>query len=191
MKNSRPVYSTETGRIRSDREQPASARARRKGKGPSKAQSPPADGVARIQRETKGRKGKTATLVTGLPVEWPGPESVCQTVEEPLRNRRVRQGRRDRHPGRSPGNAPRGNPEGGLSGQAVRRISNRGAGAYCLTSGRSTVPSGYDHRLGYSFHPAHQTPPPRPPPLKELCLTHTWTPAGKGDAIPALPSSAG
>ena len=71
MKNSRPVYSTETGRIRSDREEPASPSARRKGKGPSKAQSPPADGVVRIQRETKGRKGKTATLVTGIPLDGP------------------------------------------------------------------------------------------------------------------------
>lgn len=50
-KNSRLVYSTETGRIK-----PAEDTAVR----------PAGDGVVRLKRETKGRKGKGVTLVTGL-----------------------------------------------------------------------------------------------------------------------------
>lgn len=50
-KNSRLVYSTDRGRIR---EQPASETV------------PAGDGIVRLRRETKGRKGKGVTLVTGL-----------------------------------------------------------------------------------------------------------------------------
>jgi len=50
-KNSRLVYSTEQGRI----------------KPTEKSSSAPAgDGIVRIQRETKGRKGKGVMLITGL-----------------------------------------------------------------------------------------------------------------------------
>ncbi|WP_028022582.1 stress response translation initiation inhibitor YciH [Enterovibrio calviensis] len=49
--NSRLVYSTETGRIKEEAQAPQ----REKG-----------DGIVRIQRQTKGRKGKGVCLVTGL-----------------------------------------------------------------------------------------------------------------------------
>ncbi|KXF83231.1 stress response translation initiation inhibitor YciH [Enterovibrio coralii] len=52
--NSRLVYSTETGRIKEEKEAPV----REKG-----------DGIVRIQRQTKGRKGKGVCLVTGLDLE--------------------------------------------------------------------------------------------------------------------------
>lgn len=52
--NSRPVYSTEGGRVREEKPRPQ----------PS---GPPSDGIVRIQRTSAGRKGKTVTLVTGLP----------------------------------------------------------------------------------------------------------------------------
>ncbi|MDD1779658.1 stress response translation initiation inhibitor YciH [Enterovibrio sp. ZSDZ35] len=52
--NSRLVYSTETGRIKEEKQAPA----RDKG-----------DGIVRIQRQTKGRKGKGVCLVTGLDME--------------------------------------------------------------------------------------------------------------------------
>ncbi|PQJ62371.1 stress response translation initiation inhibitor YciH [Photobacterium angustum] len=52
--NSRLVFSTETGRIKEE----AAAPVRPKG-----------DGIVRIQRETKGRKGKGVSIVTGLDVE--------------------------------------------------------------------------------------------------------------------------
>lgn len=52
-KNSRLVYSTETGRIKPQQERP---------------EAPPSgDGIVRLHRETKGRGGKAVTLVTGIP----------------------------------------------------------------------------------------------------------------------------
>ena len=53
-KNSRLVYSSDTGRINSG----------------SKPQTkePNGDGTARVRRETKGRKGKTVTTISDLPL---------------------------------------------------------------------------------------------------------------------------
>ncbi len=59
MKNSRPVYSTEHGRLSpSDRrrETPLSADSRA-----------PNDGVVRIFRDRSGRQGKVVTVIRGLP----------------------------------------------------------------------------------------------------------------------------
>ncbi len=52
-KNSRLVYSTETGRIKEEK----SVEAR-----------PQGDGVVRIRRETAGRNGKGVTTITGVPL---------------------------------------------------------------------------------------------------------------------------
>lgn len=53
-KESRLVYSTETGRIRPEE---------------SKPQAPTeGDGIVRLHRETKGRGGKAVTLITGVPL---------------------------------------------------------------------------------------------------------------------------
>lgn len=53
-KESRLVYSTETGRIRPEE---------------SKPETPPeSDGIVRLHRETKGRGGKAVTLITGVPL---------------------------------------------------------------------------------------------------------------------------
>lgn len=52
--NSRLVYSTDTGRIKEEKQAPV----REKG-----------DGIVRIQRQTKGRKGKGVCLVTGLDLD--------------------------------------------------------------------------------------------------------------------------
>ncbi len=56
--NSRLVYSTDGGRVIP----PSSPRP-----AASPARGVPNDGVVRIRRETKGRGGKTVTVVTGLP----------------------------------------------------------------------------------------------------------------------------
>ncbi|MCW4438730.1 stress response translation initiation inhibitor YciH [Vibrio splendidus] len=48
------VYSTETGRIEPEEE---------------KVQRPKGDGIVRIQKETKGRKGKGVSIVTGLDLD--------------------------------------------------------------------------------------------------------------------------
>jgi translation initiation factor 1 len=53
--NSRRVYSTEGGRVREPRRRAAAAG------------GPPPDGIVRVSRTTSGRRGKTVTLVTGLP----------------------------------------------------------------------------------------------------------------------------
>ncbi|MGB1973525.1 MAG: stress response translation initiation inhibitor YciH [Vibrio toranzoniae] len=48
------VYSTETGRIKPEEE---------------KVERPKGDGIVRIQKETKGRKGKGVSVVTGLDLD--------------------------------------------------------------------------------------------------------------------------
>ncbi|MCH8552924.1 MAG: stress response translation initiation inhibitor YciH [Natronospirillum sp.] len=53
-KNSKLVYSTETGRVRDD--------------GKAAPEAPSGDGVVRLKRETKGRKGAGVTLITGVPL---------------------------------------------------------------------------------------------------------------------------
>ncbi len=61
----RPVYSTEHGRLCPRCGRPAKqcgCSSRRA------AATPPNDGVVRVGRETKGRKGKGVTVVTGVPL---------------------------------------------------------------------------------------------------------------------------
>ena len=53
-KNSRLVYSTETGRVKEEK--------------PS-ATIPQGDGIVRIRRETAGRNGKGVTTITGVPLD--------------------------------------------------------------------------------------------------------------------------
>ncbi|PNH89391.1 stress response translation initiation inhibitor YciH, partial [Vibrio diazotrophicus] len=48
------VYSTETGRIKQE---------------PEKVERPKGDGIVRIHRETKGRKGKGVSIVRGLDLD--------------------------------------------------------------------------------------------------------------------------
>ncbi|MCF8057330.1 MAG: translation initiation factor Sui1 [Desulfocapsa sp.] len=63
-KESRLVYSTETGETC-----PACNRSTRKCACQDKRATPASDGIVRLMRETKGRKGKGVTLVTGLPLD--------------------------------------------------------------------------------------------------------------------------
>ena len=60
------VYSTDAGRMCPDCRQPSSACVCRLAKA-----LPRSDGVARVSRSTKGRGGKTVTLVTGLALDEP------------------------------------------------------------------------------------------------------------------------
>jgi translation initiation factor 1 len=81
------VYSSERGRICPECGKPAGdcrCRSGQKGKGKEKgrgkgrgarsgrqaerAQADPRDGVVRVRRETRGRKGKTVTTITGVPL---------------------------------------------------------------------------------------------------------------------------
>ena len=65
MPNSRLVYSTESGRICPECQRPAPECTCQKK--PSKAQPKDRqDGIIRIRREVKGRKGKTVTVIFGF-----------------------------------------------------------------------------------------------------------------------------
>ena len=67
MSNGRLVYSTGPGRLCPECARPlADCRCRRSK--PAQAAGPKGDGVVRVGRETKGRKGKGVTVVTGLPL---------------------------------------------------------------------------------------------------------------------------
>lgn len=48
------VYSTDLGRIKSE---------------PEKVERPKGDGIVRIHRQTKGRKGKGVSIITGLDLD--------------------------------------------------------------------------------------------------------------------------
>jgi translation initiation factor 1 len=69
MKNSRPVYSTKTGTLCPGCGQPVPSCICKQRK-----LNEDGDGIIRLWRETKGRKGKGVTLVTG-----------CQGTEEELK----------------------------------------------------------------------------------------------------------
>lgn len=58
------VYSTDAGRMCPNCRQPSSACICRQSKAPPKS-----DGVARVSRSSKGRGGKTVTLVSGLALD--------------------------------------------------------------------------------------------------------------------------
>jgi len=61
MKNSRLVYSTDSGR-----DCPQCGQRLDKCKCSAETSQAPSDGVVRIHRQTKGRKGKGVSLITGL-----------------------------------------------------------------------------------------------------------------------------
>lgn len=54
-RNSRLVYSTETGRIKSEDQ--------------ASPEAPATDGIVRVSRQSKGRGGKTVTVIDGLPTD--------------------------------------------------------------------------------------------------------------------------
>jgi len=67
MDNSRLVYSTESGKICPSCQQPFTSCTCKK----KKSRSQPdikIDGIIRVQREVKGRKGKTVTTVSGFQI---------------------------------------------------------------------------------------------------------------------------
>lgn len=68
MTNSRLVYSTETGPICPKCQSPVSACRCKKKQSEPKSQIKP-DGIIRIRREVKGRKGKTVTAIWGFALD--------------------------------------------------------------------------------------------------------------------------
>ena len=73
--SSRLVYSSESGRICPKCNKPVAGCVCRK----QKTFTPPRDGVVRVGRETKGRKGKGMTLITGVPLP---PEELKKLAKE-------------------------------------------------------------------------------------------------------------
>ena len=67
MDNSRLVYSTESGRICPECSHPVTKCTCKQKKDDKKQPPFPNDGTVRIRREIKGRGGKTATSVFGIP----------------------------------------------------------------------------------------------------------------------------
>ena len=80
--NSRLVYSTDGGRVK-----PQLSPHNRKVEapnmaGPARPGAPPDDGVVRVQRDRKGRGGKTATTVTGLPGTEAELDAILRTLKQ-------------------------------------------------------------------------------------------------------------
>jgi translation initiation factor 1 len=71
------VYSTEHGAVCAGCGKPASRCACRSAKAP-----PPADGTVRVGRETKGRKGKGVTLVSGLALDAAGLAALAKELKQ-------------------------------------------------------------------------------------------------------------
>ena len=69
MDNNRLVYSTESCRICSSCGRPTTKCTCKNEKTTKKLSIYPNDGIVRIRREIKGRKGKTVTAVFGIPLD--------------------------------------------------------------------------------------------------------------------------
>ncbi len=66
-KNSRLVYSTDSGRIKEEKAAQA---------------VPTGDGIVRIRRETAGRNGKGVTTITGIPVDETELKNIAKALKQ-------------------------------------------------------------------------------------------------------------
>lgn len=71
------VYSTEHGG-----QCPTCGKSLKKCSCRRKSQRPPSDGIVRIARETKGRKGKGVTLVTGIPLDGEALKKLAKQLKQ-------------------------------------------------------------------------------------------------------------
>jgi len=76
-KESALVYSTEFGRMCPGCNKPVSACECSK-----KQSTPKSDGIVRLMRETKGRKGKGVTLITGVPLDDAGLNQLSKSLKQ-------------------------------------------------------------------------------------------------------------
>ena len=67
-KNSRLVYSTDKGRIKTPDDDTAA--------------TPEGDGIVRIRRETSGRKGNAATTISGVPLPEPELKTLAKKLKQ-------------------------------------------------------------------------------------------------------------
>lgn len=75
----RLVYSTDKGRLCPECSQPVDACQCRK-----HSAAPSGDGIVRIRRETKGRKGKGVSIVAGLPLEEADLKELAKDLKKKL-----------------------------------------------------------------------------------------------------------
>ena len=75
--NSQLVYSSEQGRIC-----PNCSQAINKCRCKQQANAAKGDGIVRIQRETKGRKGKGVTLISGVPLAGDELKLLAKTLKQ-------------------------------------------------------------------------------------------------------------
>jgi len=90
---SKLVYSTEGGRVRetlSPHNRKLAAAAPQQAPRPG---GPPDDGVVRVQRDKRGRGGKTATTITGLPGSEPELETLLKALKQHCGAGGTREGR--------------------------------------------------------------------------------------------------
>lgn len=77
------VYSTEGGRHCPQCARPvAQCSCKRGGKREASDTGAPADGIVRIQRESKGRGGKAVTVVRGLPLDDQALRALAKTLKQ-------------------------------------------------------------------------------------------------------------
>ncbi len=76
-KNTPTVYSTDHGRICADCDQPAASCSCRQ-----KKVTNPGKGGVKVGRETKGRKGKGVTIISGLPLQPIGLEALAKELKK-------------------------------------------------------------------------------------------------------------
>ena len=77
LNNSRPVYSCASGRLC-----PNCGKALSKCHCKKQPEAPKGDGIVRIQRETKGRKGKGVTLITGVPLSGDDLKKLAKALKQ-------------------------------------------------------------------------------------------------------------
>jgi translation initiation factor 1 len=81
MNNSRLVYSTESGQICPECQKPSSECICKKGKSKTLPKVSK-DGIIRIRREVKGRKGKTATVIVGLQLDQDNLKTLARQLKQ-------------------------------------------------------------------------------------------------------------
>jgi translation initiation factor 1 len=81
MSNTRLVYSTGAGRLCPECARPIGECRCRRSK-PAQPVAPRSDGVVRVGRETKGRKGKGVTVITGVPLAGAALEELATRLKK-------------------------------------------------------------------------------------------------------------
>jgi translation initiation factor 1 len=81
MASTRLVYSTDRGRLCPECARPAAECRCRRSKPAQATPTAKADGIVRVGRETKGRKGKGVTVVTGVPLADPALEELAARLK--------------------------------------------------------------------------------------------------------------